>query len=199
MAVFSPDGSELRSFGFEVYFPPTPFKPRFVLHEATKDTFYDVDTTYQPLPSQPAWNSIAAHEISDPAIMLSGNVRGSSESVTGFLIAIDCRERETFIGRHIARVQVRELNPALMSWEGLKDMKGPVLPAEMKAGLMERLWNRRSGVTAPDASGPFVSDMAVLSNMPRRWHVDGAALNYELDYIFAAGRELSPDQKWKIY
>jgi hypothetical protein len=75
-----------------------------------------------------------------------------------------------------------------MSWDGLIDKKGLVLPAEMKAGLMGRLWNRRPDV---GTAATFITLAEIPNRMPRQWHIDGAALNFELDNIFSADKEIS--------
>ena len=78
----------------------------------------------------------------------------------------------------------------------LRALKGKELPAEMRAGLLRRIWNRRSN--AADQSIPFVTPSRILNGMPRPWHRDGVALNYELDERFAGGKTLGPPSRWKV-
>ncbi len=76
-------------------------------------------------------------------------------------------------------------------------MKGDVLPDEMKNGLLGRLWGGESRSAAEGAD--FVTPRPILDNMPRKWHIDPAALNTELDGIFAAGKKIQEGElPWKI-
>jgi hypothetical protein len=168
-----------------------------MLEEAT-GVFYDVDYVTLRAENDPTWADIAPESFQDPAIVFPPNQsrRLRQETVaTGFLVSITRREGEEIWARSFGQVMVKPFPPNVMSWEKLREMKGPVLSTEVRAGLMGRLWNRRPGASQANASS-FVTSRAILDNMPRNWHEDGAALNYELDDIFAASKLLPASQKW---
>lgn len=171
-----------------------------MLEEET-GVFYDVDYTTLRAGSDPTWEDIAPEHFEDPAVAFppTQSRRLREETIaTGFLVSITKREGDEIWARSFGEVMVKPLPPNLMSWDKLIEMKGPVLPAEMKAGLMGRLWNRRPGASQTNTPS-FVTSRTILDNMPRNWHVDGAALNYELDYIFAASKLLPASQKWCLH
>jgi hypothetical protein len=163
------------------------------------DIFYDVDCTTLRTDADPSWEASAPQGFEDPAIVFPPEQAyklGPHSIAVGFLVSITQREDGEIRARSYGRAMVKPLPPQLMSWEGLVDTKGPVLPAEMKAGLMGRLWNRRPGA---ENEPRFVTSMDILGKMPRKWHEDGAALNYELDNLFAAGKEISTSQAWCLH
>lgn len=194
---------EFISSGFELYLPPTQFSSRFVMYDDSTDTFYNVDYETQLLQNTIPWADLAIQTITDPAIafppeqssMLKPPPQGM-QFATGMLVSVLRREGHTIVARKLGRVNVKPLPAALMSWPGLVEKKGPVLPREMRAGLMRKLWNRRPG--ARELPITYVASSDILDNMPRKWHTDGAALNYELDNIFSAGKAIRASQRWKV-
>jgi hypothetical protein len=84
-----------------------------------------------------------------------------------------------------------------MNWSALESKKCPELPAEMKASLLRHIYNRRSGTGVQNIS--CVTPRKILDDMKRNWHLDGALLNHELDNIFAAGKRVSNEQRWKLF
>jgi hypothetical protein len=171
-----------------------------MLEEET-GVFYDVDYVTLRAESDPTWADIAPESFQDPAIVFppeQSRYLREETIATGFLVSITRREGEEIWARSFGRVMVKPFPPNMMSWEKLREMKGPVLPAEMKSGLMGRLWNQRPGANQANAPS-FVTSRTILDNMPRKWHEDGAALNNELDCIFAASRLLPVSQKWCLY
>ena len=62
----------------------------------------------------------------------------------------------------------------------------------MKNGLLAKLYG---GI---NRDKPFVHP-EILAKMPREWHVDPAALNYELDATFASGMVVEEGKvKWML-
>jgi hypothetical protein len=188
--------------GYLLYLPPMPIKSRFVMLEETTNTFYDVDTQ-TPLLGNPASRVTTGLSPSllgsRPAIVFL-NPLGESrkkvlrdegfnpEFVIGKPVSIESQEGKNVFAKVVGRVNVKPLPQSLMSWEVLKTMKGAALPDEMENGLLGKLWGGedRSAVGGTD----FVTPRPVLDNMPRKWHVDPAALNTELDGIFTAGKKI---------
>jgi hypothetical protein len=196
------EGLHINAHGFELYLPPTPFKPRFVMLDELTSTFYDVDYASQTIGNTMQWKDLAAESIQDPAIILADHVpvmNGQDERIgaLGVLVSITRRTEQTLFATYLGRVFIRKYPANLMNWEALTQRKGATLVNEMRAGLMSRLWNRRPEI--PQLSGPpWVTSPKVLDTMPRRWHEDGAALNYELDYTFASSRLILPELEWCI-
>lgn len=84
-----------------------------------------------------------------------------------------------------------------MNWSALKAKKGEELPNEMQAGLLRNFWGRRTASSSH--SIPYVTESSVLDAMPRKWHMDGAALSYELDRIFTGGVWLDDSHIWEVH
>jgi Heterokaryon incompatibility protein (HET) len=192
-------GLDVKAPGFELYLPPTPFKPRFVMLDELTSTFYDVHYATPLAGNKVRWEDLAPESIQDPALILAEDVAliapDARIGVFGLLVSITRRTEQTLVATYLGRVFVRKFPASLMSWEALTKMKGVTRASEMKAGLMARLWNRRPEV--PQSSGsPWVTSPEILDQMPDRWREDGAALNYELDYMFASSRYLLREQKW---
>lgn len=195
---------EFSSGGFELHLPPTPFSqppnpPRFVMLDDIHQVFYDV--AYQPPHSgnTTPWPALAAHTIPDPAITFHPHQwtrLQATRSAMGFLVSINHRDGDVFHGTIAGTVSVQTLPQNLMNWAALRSLKGPELPAEMRAGLLRRVWNRRPGSRTDAVS--YVTSGAVLEQMPRPWHRDGAALNWELDERFAGGVLLGEQQQWRL-
>jgi hypothetical protein len=163
------------------------------------DVFYDVDCQSLRTTDDPSWDTAAPERFADPAIVFPLNqahMLGPRTSAVGFLVSITRRHNGEIWARSYGQAMVTQLPPERMSWDGLIDKKGPVLPAEMRAGLMGRLWNRRPGA---GTAATFVTSAEILDGMPRQWHIDGAALNFELDNIFSAGKEIPMSQKWHLH
>ena len=184
--------------GYLLFIPPDPIKSHFVmLDEATK-TFHDVDLENPLLGNPASWKqtgvspSILGNELAivfptplgdSQKAELEGHDYDPNFSV-GRLVSVDRHEGNKMYGKIIAKVNVKPLNQNAMSWEGLTNMKGAVLAEEMRNGLCGRLWG------LPNATQGFVTSREILDKMPRKWHVDPVALNYELDKIFAAGQHV---------
>jgi hypothetical protein len=163
------------------------------------DVFYDVDCQSLRTTDDPSWDTAAPEHFADPAIIFPPNqahMLGPQTPAIGFLVSITRRHNGEIWARSYGRAIVTQLPPERMSWDRLKDKKGPVPPAEMRAGLMGRLWNRRPGARA---AATFVSTRDILDRMPRKWHIDGPALNFELDNMFSAGREIPMPQTWHLH
>lgn len=199
----------IKSAGFELYLPPTPMlnpqtnppeRPRFVMLDYTNDVFYDVDYETANLRNSTSYAALALHTVQDPAIVFppnQWNMLQTMKFATGFLVSIISRDGQTFSAKNLGSVNVKPLRQELMNWAALRSKKGPELPAEMKAGLLRHVWNRRSN--AATQSIPYVHQRHVLDNMSNPWHRDGVALNYELDQQFAGGRLFGAEQQWKLY
>ena len=198
------DELQFRSWGFELYVPPTPFSSppaptRFVMLDDLNDVFYDIDYETPLLGNKTPWTELALHTVPDPAIVFppeQQDMLHKMQFATGFLVSIESRSSTLITARKIGRVNVKQLPEKLMNWSALRALKGKELPAEMRAGLLRRIWNRRSG--AADHSIPFVTPSRILNDMPRPWHRDAVALNYELDERFAGGKALGPPSRWKV-
>jgi len=191
---------EFRSSGFELYLPPTSFKSRFVMFDNSKQIFYDIDYETAQLGNNTPWSRLAPETLRDPAIVFPPEHCDMLEIMkfaTGFLVSILRREGDKFIAKKLGRVNVKPVEPKYMNWSALTTWKGEELANEMKAGLLKRMWDRRAGFTSRVV--PYVTSGNVLDEMPRKWHEDGAALNYELDRIFAAGAPLLSSQHWEVH
>ena len=188
--------------GYFLYLPPTPIKSRFVMLEETTKTFYDVDTQTPLLGNPASWATTGLSPSvlgSKPAIvfpiplneiskMILRDEGFNPEFMVGRLVSIESQDGMNVFAKVVGRVNVRPLPQNMMSWEALKTKKGDVLPDEMKNGLLGRLWGGQNE-DAVGAAG-FVTPRDVLDNMPRKWHIDPAALNTELDGNFAAGKRI---------
>ena len=200
----SSDVLQFRSWGFELYVPPTPFSSppaptRFVMLDDLNGVFYDVDYETPLLGNKTPWMELALHTVTDPAIVFppeQQDMLHKKQFATGFLVSIGSRSPTLITARMLGRVNVKKLPQELMNWSALRALKGKELPAEMCAGLLRRIWNRRAGAAAQ--SFPFVTPSRILNGMPRPWHRDGVALNYELDERFAGGKALGPPSCWKV-
>jgi hypothetical protein len=196
---------EFKSRGFELYLPPTPFSSppayaRFVMLDDSTQKFYDVDYQTELLGNTTPWTALALHQVRDPAIVFPPEQCDMLEIMkfaTGFLVSIECRDREMFVAKKIGSVNVKLMEEKLMNWAALRSLKGDELPAEMRVGLLRRVWNKRPN--AASQSIPYVTPRLTLDDMPKHWHRDGAALNYELDQIFAGGAPLGEQQHWKVH
>ncbi|KIY02928.1 uncharacterized protein Z520_01393 [Fonsecaea multimorphosa CBS 102226] len=218
--IVAPGVFELRSDGFELFTPPTPFSqppkpPHFVMVDDLNEVFYDVGYDTVHVKNTLSWTELALHRVPDPAITF---LPGQAEKLhrdgfaTGMLVSIESRTpreppavgdgaepQEVFSARRIGNVNVRVLDKKFMNWSALASLKGPELPEEMKEGLLRRVWNRRPGAAAATAaqSIPYVTPGSVLDEMSNPWHTDGDALNYELDQRFVGALAL-PEQVWHL-
>ena len=206
---------EVTAAGFELYIPPSPMENklhksphcgRLVILDDANDTFYnlDYDAANNPtkLGNKLSWNELALHTVPDPAIVLPENQwkwlhDEERQFSKGFLVSVESRQGGIFIGKKIGSVFVSKLKQEHMNWAALRSLKGEELPAEMRAGLLRRVWNRRSD--ANTSSIPYVTPAHVLDNMPRPWHRDGEWLNWELDHQFAGSKVIQPEQRWRLY
>lgn len=82
-------------------------------------------------------------------------------------------------GGLVGKVTVCPSKPELTSWRGLGSELDPVLRDELRNGLLTKLYGGKK------EDKPFVSP-EVLAKMPRKWHIDAAALIHELDGSFAS-------------
>ena len=191
------EGLHINAHGFELYLPPTPFKPRFVMLDELTSTFYDVDYDTPAIGNTMQWKDLVPESIQDPAIILADHVpaidsRDERIGTLGVLVSITRRTEQTLFATYLGRVFVRKFPTNLMNWEELAQRRDATLVGEMRGGLMSRLWNRRPKI--PQLSGP---PWVASPTMPERWREDGAALNHELRYIFASSRHM-PEQEWCI-
>jgi hypothetical protein len=192
------------SWGFELYLPPNAFstppaRPRFVMLDDLNDVFYDVDYETALLGNQTSWTDLAIHKIRDAAIVFPPEQQDMLQMqrfATGLLVSIESRTSEMIIAKKVGRVNVKPLPQEFMNWSALTGLKGKELPAEMRAGLLRRVWNRRP-VTGSQSSS-FVTPSRILNAMPRPWHRDGVALSYELDDRFVGGKAVGPPSVWRV-
>ena len=56
------------------------------------------------------------------------------------------REGSRVFAKKVDILNVKPLRGALMNWEVLTNMKGPVLANEMRNGILTRLWGGYTGV-----------------------------------------------------
>jgi hypothetical protein len=198
---------QFTSGGFELYVPPTPFsnppKPaHFVVLDDLNDVFYDVDYESSDLKNTTPWTELALHTVADPAIVFPPNQYQMSENnktlrITGFLVSIQSRDSGLFTATKIGTVHVQQLQKKYMNWGALESLKGAELPSEMRAGLLRHVFNRRPRGSARMIS--YVTPRHVLDNMPRQWHRNAAALNWELDERFAGGARIGKERKWRLH
>ncbi|KAJ9652922.1 hypothetical protein H2198_007875 [Neophaeococcomyces mojaviensis] len=181
--------------------PPTnPVKQRFVMLEESTKTFYDIGTETARLGNDSTWisaNLSSSALGSDVAIVipnrldeywkrqLAAQPRENSASYDpdfeiGLLVSVKRREGKTVFADIVAKVNVRPLGAKQMSWELVKEWKKYVLADELRNGLLAKVYGRVG------EDRPFVH-AEKLAGMPRRWHVDAAVLNEELDSLFASG------------
>jgi hypothetical protein len=188
----------MQAEGYFLYIPPDPVKSRFVMLDEITNTFHDVDLETPLLGNPASWKATGVSPTvlgqhlaivfpnpldADHKAQL-GEQGYNPEFQVGRLVSVDRRESKKVYGKIIAKVNVKPLPEGFMSWQGLKEKKGAILPNEMKNGLCGRLWGR------PNAGTDLVTSRDILDNMPRKWHIDPVALNYELDRIFAAGERI---------
>jgi len=204
------DGLQFRSGGFELYVPPTAFSlpgpphfcpPHFVMLDDQDDILYDVDYESKELKNTTPWVDLELHKKVDPAIVFPSvewqkHEADKQKKVTGFLVSIQSREGGWNTAIHLGTVHVVQYQPEFMNWAALESLKGSELPAEMKDGLLRKVFNRRPGSGTQALS--YVNSLSVLDGLPRPWHRDGQALNYELDERFVGCKMIAKDQKWKL-
>lgn len=198
------------SGGFELFVPPTPFRPPdqpplFVMLEDLEDAFYEVDYESADLRNTTPWSELGLYTVLDPAIAFPSlqwqkfeNLADESvEKVTGFLVAIQSREGDAWTAVKLGAVHIRKYPEEVVNWRALESTKGPELGAEMKAGLLRHIYNRRSG--SVQRSIPYVTSRRILDEMEKPWHEDGAALNWHLDGRFVGAARVARDQRWRLY
>ena len=169
---FQPGGG-IETAAYRLYLPPTPIKPRFIMLEESSHSFYDVKTTSW------AQSSLSPALFGSPLALVM--TEHPTTGHTGTLVVITSQDGDTIHAKPLGKAYVSPYPPEVVSWEKLAEMKGGVvLPDEMKNGLLGKLYG------GLDPGRPFVHP-EILEKMPRRWHVDAAALNYELDGMFASG------------
>jgi len=201
----------ITSAGFELYVPPTPFARealekkdpmgRFVMLDDENNVFYDVDYGSAHLRNSTPWPELALHNVVDPAIVFPPaqwqKLHDPDWLPTGFLVAIRSRDDNVFKAVKIGTVHVKQLPRALMNWGALESLTGPEFVAEMKAGLLRRVFDRRPGSNSGPVS--YVNPKKVLNGKPRPWHQDGKWLNWELNHRFVGGKEIDKGQRWALY
>ena len=189
-----PSKPGIKAPAYHLYLPPTSIKPRFVMVEESTHTFYDVDTITPRLGNPSSWaqSGLSRNLLGSPlAIVITQELNADEKATlsgrgyvpnfdTATLVKITSQVGDTIHAKSLGKANICQFPPGKMSWEILKDMKGAVLPDEMKNGLLGKLY----GGLHPQRA--FVHP-EVLAKMPRKWHIDAEALNYELDGIFASG------------
>ena len=208
------DYMEMTGPGFELYVPPTPMvndrlkpphKGRFVMLDDVNDVFYDIDydAALKPaaLGNTVSWADLALHTVREPALVLQLSQwqwlsNPQTNFARAFLVSIESRNEGIVYARRIGSVFVRKVQQEYMNWYALRSEKGEELPAEMRAGLLRKLWNRSPSHQSPNIS--YVTPASVLDKMPRPWHKDGAWLNWELDHQYAGGSVIPPSQCWRL-
>ena len=190
------DGLHIASAGFELYLPPTSIEPRFIMLDELTSTFYDVDYSTPEISNTVQWQTIALETVVDPAIVMQMLPDHLGNGALGLLVSITRREDDVFFATYLGQVWVKRHDPRF-NWEAVAHQKGQALSDEMRTGLMSQLWNRRPSATRA-ADHAYVTSRDVLDRMTNRWHEDGAALNYELDYMWASSRAKPAEQKWCV-
>jgi hypothetical protein len=199
---------------FYLHLPPTPVKGRFVMLEESTKTFYDVDTVTPLLGNPASWaitglspSILGANRL---AIVVPNHLNAEWRATlvkqgpmpdgqpynpdfeVARLVSITGRTDKIIHAKVLGKVNICPFKSDLMSFDKIKVMKGSVLPDEMRNGLLGKLYG------GLNPGKPFVHP-EVLDKMPRKWHVDAAALNYELDGIFASGLEVKQGSvKWLL-
>ena len=170
---------------------------RFVLLEESTKTFYDVDAKTPRLGNPSSWevsglsNVILGDRL---AIVIPDSLDEEREakikeglnleSVVGKLVSIQTTGDKTVRAKVLGRVFVKPFQPEQMSWEILEDMYSrPVLPDEMKNGLLGSLW---VGLH-PDRKEIHPKKSA---NLSRKWNTKPRTLSAELYDMFAAGEKI---------
>jgi hypothetical protein len=211
MAASEGQSLDITSGGFELYVPPTPFAmggpekkdpiSRFVMLDDENGVFYDVDYGSEPLRNSTPWSELALYNVVDPAVVFPPaqwqKLHDLDWLPTGFLVAIQSRDGNVFRAVKIGAVHVKRLPRDLMNWGALESLTGPELTAEVRAGLLRRVFDRRPGSNAGPVS--YVNPKKVLDGMPRPWHRDGNWLNWELSHRFVGGKEIDEGQRWELY
>lgn len=179
-----------------------PKRPHFVMVDDLNNVFYDVDYESPDLKNPVPWAELLLHTSRDPAIVFPPNqyqlgVENPGLRITGFLVLIQSREDDVFTGYKIGTVHVQPLAQERMNWGVLESWKGPELASEVRAGLLRHVFNRRPG--AHPIAISYVTPRNILDSMQRQWHKNAAALEYELDGIFAGGRRIGENQRWRLY
>jgi hypothetical protein len=164
-----------QALGYDLYLPPTPFKSRFVLFDENSQRFYDVGYGTECLGNTTRWEVIAPEKLRDPALVFRPLHLSMSDSPAaghmGFLVSITRRENGVNYGEKLGRVWVKPSPEEFMNWSGLNARKGAILPAELEAGLLKKLWDCRTPPSSRQIS--YVTPSNILDEMPRQWHVDG--------------------------
>lgn len=196
--------STFRSAGFELYVPPTKFSQPsepacFVMLDDLNDIFFEVKYDDPKLGNTKNWTELSLHEVDDPAIVFKSNQdpflqQRSYDRVEAYLVSIIKRDSHAFRATILGTVYVRPFAEKFMNWGALESLKGSELPAEMRAGLLRHVFNRRISNDSQHYS--YVTPRKILDNMPRKWHEDGGALNWELDDRFVGAKRIAENQNW---
>jgi hypothetical protein len=184
---------------FHLHVPPTPLKARFIMLEETSSTFYDVDFITSALKNPPSWTTTGISPsilgttgrrlalLARPAFgEVKSNIMSGSDTSpydSSFRVAKLVSIDEEFNGTTHATVLGRaNLNPfpsSMMSFAHVAQMKPQVIADEIANGLLGKVYG-----------GLHQEREHVHTENLRKWHVDAAALNYELDGLFACGIEI---------
>ncbi len=212
MAALEGESFAITSAGFELYVPPTPFAKgddpkkkdptgRFVMLDDENGVFYDVDYGSAPLHNSTPWSELTLHKVVDPAIVFPPaqweKLHDPEWLPVGFLVAIRSCEGDIFKAVKIGTVHVKPLPRALMNWGALERLKGPELTAEMKTGLIRRVFDCRPWSNAGPVS--YVNLKKVLDAKSRPWDQQGNWLSWELDERFVGGKEIDKGQRRELY
>ncbi len=107
-------------------------------------------------------------------------------------MSIKREDRDMVYGGVVGKVTVCPFKPELTSWRGLGSELDPFLRDELRNGLLTKLYAGKK----EDKPSVYPE---VLAKMPRKWHIDAAELNHELDGSFASGLVTMTDLwQWSI-
>jgi hypothetical protein len=165
------------------------------------DVFYQVIYEGPGLKNVTSWTDLALHTITDPAIVFPPNQLATFEArlsimATGFLVSVTSRTSDAITAKWLGTVHVDRLPEHLMNWGALESMKENELAAEMRAGLLRFVFDRRPGASAKSHS--YVTPSSTLDEMSRPWYKNGEHLNWELDERFVGAKLIDRKQKWKL-
>jgi hypothetical protein len=154
------------------------------------------------LKNRKSWKDLQLHTVQIPAIIFHpDNWQAQDKKAVvgeGYLVTMEpLQQGEVRTATMLGTVHVSPLKQEHMSWGALEDLKGAELPAEMKAGLLRKVFNRRPGADLSSIS--YVTPSKTFRGMKSPWHEDGGQLNFQLDSRFAGGSQIEIGQRWKVY
>jgi hypothetical protein len=166
------------------------------------DVFYRVDYEFVSPRNRKSWVEVQLHTVQIPAIIFHPDQWQVQDKKAvqgqGYLVAVEPHQQgDVLTATMLGAVHISPLPQEHMSWGALEGLKGAELPAEMKAGLLRKVFDRRPGADLSSIS--YVTPSKTLRAMESQWHRDGVELNYQLDSRFAGGRQIEIGQKWRVY